>query len=193
MPKIELDREIDLEEVLRFATEKHKGQKRDDGRDYITHPIRVAKIVEKFKAGTSINKNVLIAGALLHDTLEDTYTSYKELCDKFGEVVGSLVLELTNADYCCKLVGKALYLAEKMQYMTNYALFIKLADRYDNICDLNTKPEKKIRTIKDTYYILDYLEKHRSMTKSQLKLVSAIKEKLEEYKLEEISKKTEKK
>ena len=187
MPKIELDREIDLEKVLRFATEKHRGQKRDDGRDYITHPIRVAKIVEKFKAGTSINKNVLIAGALLHDTLEDTYTSYKELCD-------NLVLELTNADYCCKLVGKALYLAEKMQYMTNYALFIKLADRYDNICDLaNTKPEKKIRTIKDTYYILDYLEKHRSMTKSQLKLVSAIKEKLEEYKLEEISKKNWKK
>ena len=106
MPKIELDREIDLEEVLRFATEKHKGQKRDDGRDYITHPIRVAKIVEKFKAGKSVNKNVLIAGALLHDTLEDTYTSYKELVDKFGDVVASLVLELTNADYCCKFIGK---------------------------------------------------------------------------------------
>ena len=40
MAKIKLDRDIDLNKVLRFATEKHKGQKRDDGREYILHPMR---------------------------------------------------------------------------------------------------------------------------------------------------------
>lgn len=178
MPKIEIDKEIDLNEVLRFATEKHKGQKRDDGKDYITHPIRVAKIVDEFKAEKSINRNILIAGAYLHDVLEDTYTSYKELCDNFGVVIASLVLELTNADFCCKMFGKDLYLAEKMTNMSSYALFIKLADRYDNVCDLNTSPEKKNRIIKETYFILNYLKLHRNLTKSQQKLVTAIEEKL---------------
>ena len=72
MSKIKLDKEINLDEVLRFAKEKHKGQKRDDGQEYITHPIRVAKIIYDYKAKYSSNKEVLIAAALLHDTLEDT-------------------------------------------------------------------------------------------------------------------------
>jgi GTP pyrophosphokinase len=168
-----------LKEVLRFATEKHKGQKRDDGQDYIVHPIRVAKLVDKYKGQYSSNREILLAAALLHDTLEDTDTSYKELRDKFGEYVASLVLELTTAKYACKFIGKAQYLAEKMQIMTNYALTIKLADRLDNLCDLdNTSQDKKQRTIDDTYYILSYIEKHRTYTDSQTQLANLIKEQL---------------
>ena len=183
MPKIELDKEIDLEEVLNFATEKHKGQKRDDGNDYIIHPIRVAKLVDEFKGKYSTNRKVLLAAAFLHDTLEDTNTSYKELVDNFGEVVASLVLELTTAKYACHYIGKAQYLAEKMQHMTSYALTIKLADRLDNIMDLKgCRPEKKTKMINDTVYILNYLEKNRKLTKSQIAISNAIKDKIESYK-----------
>lgn len=183
MPKIIVDKDFEIEDVLRFATEKHKGQKRDDGSDYITHPIRVAKIVDDFKAKNSANRKILIAGALLHDTIEDTYTSYKELSQNFGEVVASLVMELSTAEYACHYKGKAQYLAEKMEHMTSYALTIKLADRLDNISDLKgcTK-QKKVKTINDTIYILDYLEKQRPLTKSQIALFNAIKEKIEMYK-----------
>ena len=126
------------------------------------------------------NKKILKAAALLHDTLEDTYTSYKELVDNFGEAVASIVLELTTAKYGSKLIGKAQYLAEKMQFMTNYALFIKLADRLDNLSDMKgCTEEKKERTVNDTIYILDYLEKRRTLTKSQQKLATAIKEQIE--------------
>ena len=181
MPKIELEKPIDLDEVLKFATEKHKGQKRDDGKDYIVHPIRVAKLVDEYKAKYSQNREVIVAAALLHDTLEDTYTSYRELKEKFGEVVASIVQELTTAKYGSKMIGKGLYLAEKMQMMTNYALTIKLADRYDNLCDLDKCSEDKIkRTINDTEYILDYLEKHRNLTKSQQIFTKLIKNRLEE-------------
>lgn len=181
MPKIELEKPIDLDEVLKFATEKHKGQKRDDGKDYIVHPIRVAKLVDEYKAKYSQNREVIVAAALLHDTLEDTYTSYRELKEKFGEVVASIVQEITTAKYGSKMIGKGLYLAEKMQMMTNYALTIKLADRYDNLCDLESCSEDKIkRTINDTEYILDYLEKHRNLTKSQQIFTKLIKNRLEE-------------
>ena len=182
MPKIKIDKEINLDEVLKFATLKHKNQKRDDGKDYIIHPIRVAKIIDEYKAEFSVNRNVLLAGALLHDTLEDTYTSYHELVEKFGEVVASLVLELTTAKYACNYIGKAQYLAEKMQHMTNYALTIKLADRLDNVRDLGgCKADKRKKILKDTVYILNYLQKNRELTSTQISLCAAIKEAMKQY------------
>ena len=122
----------------------------------------------------------MIAAALLHDTLEDTYTSARELKDNFGIMVASIVQELTTAPYVPKIIGKGLYLAEKMQMMTNYALTIKLADRLDNLCDLDKcTPQKIVRTVNDTLFILDYLEKRRTFTKSQAELSQAIKAQLD--------------
>ena len=176
MEKIILDKPINLDEVLEFAKVKHAGQKRDNGDDYIVHPIRVAKIVDYYKGQYSKNREVLLAASLLHDTLEDTYTSFLELRDHFGIEVASLVEELTNASYSSKIIGKGLYLAEKMQMMTNYALIIKLADRLDNVRDLEfTSKDKKQRIISDTQFILNYLPEHRELTGSQTKLCAEIK------------------
>ncbi|MBR4124115.1 MAG: bifunctional (p)ppGpp synthetase/guanosine-3',5'-bis(diphosphate) 3'-pyrophosphohydrolase [Clostridia bacterium] len=182
MTKIYVEKPFDLKEVLEFAKEKHKGQKRDDGSDYINHPMRVAKIVDDYKGKFSKNRKILFAAALLHDTLEDTYTSYKEIADHFGEYVASLVLELTTAKYACHYIGKAQYLAEKMEHMTSYALTIKLADRLDNLSDMvGCKMEKQQRTINDTIYILDHLEKTRKLTESQQKLTELIKEQINSF------------
>lgn len=169
-----------IKKAYYFAREKHKGQKRDNGDEYIVHPIRVAKIVITFKDTHDID--VLIASSLLHDTLEDTYTSYKELVDNFGEVIASIVEELTTAGYVPKLEGKEMYLSKKMQNMTNYALVIKLADRLDNVSDLNTTTEeKKNRVIAQTQYIVNYLKINRELTPTQQKLIKEIEKKLEEY------------
>lgn len=187
MPKINLEKAINLDEVLKFATEKHKEQKRDDGEPYIVHPIRVAKIVDEYKAKFSQNREVLIASALLHDTLEDTYTSYRELQEKFGKEVASIVEELTTAPCVPKMIGKGLYLAEKMQMMTNYALIIKFADRYDNLCDLNnSSASKREKTINDTIFIIDYLQKHRNLTDAQEEIQNLIKQKINELTGKEI-------
>ena len=186
MEKIVLEKPIDLEEVLEFAKLKHAGQKRDNGEDYIVHPIRVAKLVDYYKGQYSKNREVLLAASLLHDTLEDTYTSFLELRDHFGIEVASLVEELTNASYSSKIIGKGLYLAEKMQMMTNYALIIKLADRLDNVRDLNyTCEEKKERILNDTQFILDYLPKHRELTGSQTKLCAEIQSEINKRKMKE--------
>jgi (p)ppGpp synthase/HD superfamily hydrolase len=174
---IDIDIDTDIDEVIAFATERHAGQKRADGSDYVNQPIRVSNIVAEYKP--SKNELVLQAGAILHDVLEDTYTSYRELRDKFGEVVASLVMEVTSSTYVPKLVGKQIYLAHKMRYMSSYALIIKLADRLDNLSDISSLPEEKLKkTFFDSIYMVNYIENKRILTEPQSNLVNAIREKL---------------
>ena len=176
---IDINEDINIDEVLEFATIRHKGQKRNDGTEYIEHPIRVMELVTKYKLSSNIK--ILQAGALLHDILEDTYTSYRELVDRFGEVVASLVMEVTSSTFMPKLVGKQTYLAHKMQYMSSYALIIKLCDRLDNISDLKGCTDEKIRrTFFDTIYMINFIEMKRQLTDPQKNIISAIRERLVE-------------
>lgn len=176
---LDINENINIDEVIDFATTRHKGQTRYDGSEYIMHPLRVSKLVKQYKPST--NDKIIEAGAILHDVLEDTYTSYRELKDKFGEIVASLVMEVTSSTFMPKLVGKQIYLAHKMQYMSSYALVIKLADRLDNISDLTSVPIEKIKkTYFDTVYMVNFIETKRVLTEPQKNLVQAIRIKLEE-------------
>ena len=175
---IDIDVNIDIDEVIAYAKERHAGQLRADGTDYVNHPIRVSELVATYKP--SRNAVVLQAGAILHDVLEDTYTSYRELCDRFGVVVASLVMEVTSSGFMPKLVGKRVYLANKMQYMSSYALVIKLADRLDNLTDMSAVALDKIkRTFFDTIYMINFLESKRKLTEPQKNLIAAIRKQLE--------------
>lgn len=166
------------EDVLNFATKKHAGQFRGDGvTPYINHPIKVAELVVKYKKSRNIDQ--IVAAALLHDVLEDTYTSYQELKDSFGEMVASMVMEVTTASYMPVLVGKSNYLKHKMLDMSPYALVIKLADRLANLYDLvNLPPERRLKTVLDTYEIVAFLEANRDLTLAQKNIIEAIKEQL---------------
>jgi len=77
--------------AIKFATGKHRDQKRYGGEPYIVHPIAVAEIVASV-GGTE----EMIAAAILHDTLEDTETTKLELLETFGANVTNLVIQLTN-------------------------------------------------------------------------------------------------
>lgn len=173
---------INIDEVREFAAIKHSGQVRKTGEPYVSHPIRVAEIVKHYK-GLSKNLDVLVAAALLHDTLEDTDTSYKELKQRFGEDVASIVLEVTSAKIASKLFGKHNYLLHKMEDMTPYALTIKLADRLDNICDfVGCSQEFVEKYIAETEFILENLKNERKYGNAQEQLAKAIEEKLKELK-----------
>lgn len=164
----------------KYATEKHKDQKRKDGEDYITHPIAVAKLVKKYKRSHNIDN--LIAAAYLHDVLEDTDTSYNELVKVFGRSIANLVKEVTTNKEIKNILGKDKYLACKLKYMTNWALVIKLCDRLHNVLGLNLCDKKfKKRYIKETLFIINYITKSRELSDTHKKIIDDILNQLKKY------------
>lgn len=157
-----------LQKSIKFATEKHKGQFRKvSGKPYVTHPIEVSQLVSKFKSSKKIEE--LQVAAVLHDTLEDTETSFVELASEFSPLVASLVLELTSDPVLVQKLSKKEYLKKKMLGMSSYGLLIKLCDRLSNIKDSPTEKAKK-----DTKEILDFLKVERKLSQSHLSVISEI-------------------
>lgn len=160
-------------EALDYATMMHDGQYRKDGTDYINHPIRVANYVSEFKS--SLNMDVLLASAYLHDTLEDTKATYYDIVNKFGPQIAGLVLELTTDEDIKKYLGKTKYLEIKMKNMSSWALVIKLCDRLDNVSDLMNSDEKfRNRYARETIDILNYLLSNRELSDTHINIIKSI-------------------
>ena len=86
----------EINEVLDFAENSHKDQKRISGEPYIIHPIATAQNLAEMKLDTTT-----IKGALLHDVIEDCNVSYNELEELFGSEVAYIVdgaTKLKNID-----------------------------------------------------------------------------------------------
>lgn len=82
-----------IERAYRVAEQAHHEQKRRSGEPYITHPIAVAQILAELGLAP-----VVIAAALLHDTVEDTDYSLEQLTADFGEEIAMLVDGVTKLD-----------------------------------------------------------------------------------------------
>lgn len=84
-----------VEMALAFATEAHGsiGQVRKySGEPYINHPVEVMNIVRTVAHCT----DVMLAAALLHDTIEDTPVTRGDVERAFGLEVAAMVMELTD-------------------------------------------------------------------------------------------------
>lgn len=92
----------DVERAFLIAEKAHEGQLRKSGQRYITHPIAVAQIL----ADLGLSTETVIA-ALLHDTVEDTPYSLKELRHDFGDEVADLVDGVTKLDKLTYEIGRA--------------------------------------------------------------------------------------
>ena len=154
-----------LSKAIEFATEKHKGVfRRIKGEPYVEHCNRVADIVSVYLTDTRPSQrersfNVL-AAATLHDTLEDTKTTYEELVKEFNVNVAQMVLHLTNdKKEMVEAGGKKFYLAKKINTLTSDELLIKLADRIDNITDLTNDAWSQKYCSETRYIFLEQLSK----------------------------------
>lgn len=156
--------------AIQFAAEKHKGQeRRESGLPYIVHPMIVSHLIVKYK-GTSKSLEELQCAALLHDTLEDTECTYKEIERHFGPLVAAIVVELTSDEEEIARIGKNAYLKDKMVKMSKYAFILKLIDRFSNILD--TPKEKYVRETLDL--MLHLKENRKNLTERQLTIISDI-------------------
>jgi GTP pyrophosphokinase len=138
-----------------FAKDKHAGQKRATGEAYYTHPVEVASIL----ADMHMDIDTLLT-AILHDTLEDTDTSYDELKRKFGDDVATLVngVSKLNRIESQTVEGKQAENFRKLLLAMSEdirVLLVKLADRLHNMRTLHhiDKPEKRRRIAKETLEI----------------------------------------
>lgn len=133
--------ETNLARILKaahFAADKHRMQRRKDvdASPYINHPIALAHIL--CSEGMVNETNVLIA-ALLHDTVEDTETSFQELQREFGPAIANIVAEVTDDKSLPKEERKRLQVA-KAATKSREAKLVKLADKISNLRDIAAAP-----------------------------------------------------
>ena len=126
-----------LFKALAFSAKKHTKQRRKDldQSPYINHPIALANILSKRGI---VDENVLCA-AILHDTIEDTETTEKELVEEFGKKITSIVLEVTDDKKREKSVRKQRQI-ERAATVSHEAKLVKLADKIANLTDILDSP-----------------------------------------------------
>lgn len=97
--------------AAQFAAHKHRDQRRKDVKatPYINHPINLAEVLH---TDGGVHDPIVIAAALLHDTIEDTETTYDELRGIFGTSVADVVIEVTDVKFLAKDSRKRLQVAK---------------------------------------------------------------------------------
>lgn len=121
-----------------FAAHKHRNQRRKDAdaSPYINHPIALANVLAN-EAG--ISDPVVLAAALLHDTIEDTDTTQAELETEFGPAIVAVVAEVTDDRSLPKAERKRLQV-EHAAHISRPAKLVKLADKICNLRDVASSP-----------------------------------------------------
>jgi GTP diphosphokinase / guanosine-3',5'-bis(diphosphate) 3'-diphosphatase len=129
-----------LLEAVAFAAEKHRHQRRKDAHSspYINHPIALASLLKR----EGVNDVAVLCAALLHDTIEDTQTTADELRVLFGEVITSVVLEVSDDKSLVKEARKRLQI-EQAHELSERARLVKLADKICNVHDIAAAPPAK--------------------------------------------------
>ena len=144
-----------IRNAYEYANKKHFSQKRITGDDYITHPLNVAWILTDVKADGKA-----ISAALLHDTIEDSDSTFEEISTLFGQDVATIVDGVTK-------INKLNFTSDSEQMAANQrkilvglssdvrVLIVKLADRLHNMRTLYVLSEaKQKRKAKETLEIL---------------------------------------
>lgn len=146
LKEVEKYNKKDIEKVRKayeFADILHKGQYRQSGEPYITHPLNVALILAKMNADTDT-----LCAALLHDTLEDTSATKDDIKYFFNSEVANLVDGVTKISKMNFSSKEEQNLANTRKIITSITndvriIIIKLADRLHNMRTLEYKSKFK--------------------------------------------------
>src|SRR5688572_33059736 len=84
------EREL-IQRAYRVAEEAHREQKRHSGEPYVSHCLAVASILADLRVPSEV-----VAAGLLHDTVEDTTVTLKDLKRDFGDTIAILVDGVTK-------------------------------------------------------------------------------------------------
>ncbi len=126
-----------------YAEDLHKGQMRQSGEPYISHPLNVACILAEMQADADT-----ICAGLLHDTIEDTPVTKEDIAYEFNQQVANLVdgvTKISKMNFSSKQEQNLANTRKIITGMTNDVriIIIKLADRLHNMRTLQFKSEFK--------------------------------------------------
>lgn len=143
-----------IEAAYSYSARAHASQKRLSGEPYITHPLAVAGAVVEWRMDAEA-----VMAALLHDVLEDTGASKRELTERFGREVAELVDGLSKLDkieFSSYQEAQAENFRKMLMAMARdlRVVLIKLADRQHNIATMSAmRPDKRRRIAVETLEI----------------------------------------
>jgi GTP diphosphokinase / guanosine-3',5'-bis(diphosphate) 3'-diphosphatase len=134
-----------IEQAYALAEEAHRTQKRDNGDPYIGHPLAVAEILAGYRLDIAS-----VATALLHDTIEDTSVTLRDLERRFGREIALLVdgvTKLTRLELQSDRTKQAENFRKLVLAMSRdiRVLLVKLADRLHNMRTLHFIPQAERR------------------------------------------------
>ena len=133
------------------AESAHAGTTRQDGTPYIHHPARVCAFLI---SECGVRDAEVLQAALLHDVVEDTSVTVKDIEAQFGRRTAEYVDWLTkpSADGFASKEQLNAYQASRIARAPREVRMVKVADRVDNVSDLHLLPNdgKMERYLKDT-------------------------------------------
>ena len=134
-----------------YGRDMHEGQFRHSGEPYFSHPVAVAAILTEQQLD-----DATIVTALLHDTIEDTKSTYSEVATRFGNDVAMLVdgvTKLTNLQLSSSETKQAENFRKLFMAMSKdlRVILVKLADRLHNMRTIKAmRPEKQVQKARET-------------------------------------------
>jgi len=157
---------LDLRDAIAFARGVHAGQKRANGRAFLSHPLAVLQIL---RAASTHLPHAAYVAALLHDTVEDGRATVEHIRIAFGEDVANAVDALTRTtlpkgmsvtdhehDYLARMV--------RAHALLPYILHIKMADRLHNLETVQYLPhERQLATVRTTVDLYLPLLRHKTI------------------------------
>ncbi len=146
----EYNPQADVDPVMRayvFAAKAHKGQERISGEPYLSHPLQVSAILTGLRMDVAT-----VAAGLLHDCVEDTHATLKEIQEHFGDEIAGLVdgvTKLSRIPFSTREEAQAENIRKMVLAMSKdiRVILVKLADRLHNMRTLDPLPEAKRQLI----------------------------------------------
>jgi guanosine-3',5'-bis(diphosphate) 3'-pyrophosphohydrolase len=154
-----------------YSAKEHKGQVRLSGEPYLTHPLGVSMILAEMKLDTTS-----VAVGLLHDIIEDTLASKKDIEQYFGKEVAHLVEQVTKLgqiSYTSREERQAEYFRKMLLAMAEdiRVILLKIADRLHNMRTLkHVSRKQQVRIARETLEIYVPLANRLGLGKIQSEL-----------------------
>ncbi|QUS36518.1 RelA/SpoT family protein [Falsirhodobacter algicola] len=143
-----------ISRAFAYGARMHDGQFRHSGEPYFTHPVAVAAILTEQQLD-----DATIVTALLHDTIEDTKSTYTEVERLFSTEIAELVdgvTKLTNLELSSAQSKQADNFRKLFMAMSRdlRVILVKLADRLHNMRTIKSmRPEKQAQKARETMEI----------------------------------------